>query len=71
MNPSDYTIEQRKNIEERVEKAKNLLIDLQLQPAVIVQPVNIGDDVFALKPMPYLQDLRYTSPIQKEQIEAR
>lgn len=68
MNPNDYTPEQIKDIEERVEKAKVFLKELQLQPAVIMQPVNIADDVFAMKPIPYLQDQKYTSPIQRKDL---
>jgi len=68
MNPEEYSPDQRKDIEERVEKAKNLLANLQLQPAVIMQPVNMGDDVFGMKPIPYLQDIRYTSPISKQDV---
>lgn len=70
MNPEDFTAEQRKDIESRVEKAKKLLDELLLQPACIMQPVNIGDDTFALKPIPFLQDTKYSSPIQLDDIEA-
>lgn len=65
MNPQEFTPEQRKDIEERVEKAKVFLKELQLQPAVIMQPVNLGDDVFGMKPIPYLQDVKFISPIQR------
>lgn len=59
MNQNDYSPEQRKDIEERVEKAKTLLQELYLQPGVIVQMVNQGNDVFGIKPMAYLQDMKY------------
>lgn len=65
MNPQSYTEEQRKDIEERVAKAKVLLEELQLQPACIVQAVNTGNDVFGIQPISYLQDLKFTSPITK------
>ncbi len=71
MNPSGYSPEQQKDIEERVEKAKTLLKDLQLQPGTLMTPVNMGDDVFALKPISYLQDTKYAhkiSPITKNDI---
>lgn len=67
MNSEDYTLEQREDIEKRVNRAKDSLKDLQLQPAVIMQPINLGDDVFGMKPIPYLQDIKYKnvlSPIQ-------
>lgn len=63
MNPKDFSPEQVKDIEERVEKAKNLLKELQLRPAVIMHPVNMGNDVFGLKPQVYLQDEKYTSTV--------
>lgn len=65
MPKDSYTSEQQKDIEERVEQAHAFLKDLNLQPGVIVQPVNLGDDVFGFKPIPYLQDNKYIkSPIQ-------
>lgn len=60
MNSSDYTEDQRKDIEERVEKAKTLLKELQLRPALVMQPVNMGNDVFGMKAIPYLADEKYT-----------
>lgn len=68
MDPNTYTPEQRKDIEERVEKAKVLLAELQLQPGCLMTPVNVGDDAFALKAIAYLQDIKYTSPIQKKDL---
>lgn len=68
MNPETYSPEQRKDIEERVEKAKQMLTELNLQPAVIMQMQNNGDDVFGIKPISYLQDNKYknvVSPIQQ------
>ena len=70
MKPTDYTEAQIKDINERVEKAKILLKGLDLEPRCVVSAVNIGDDVFGLKPQVYLQDIRYTqivSPIQDVQ----
>lgn len=67
MNPDLYTPEQRKDIEERTEKAKVILKELQLQPATIMSAENVGDDVFGFKPLTFLQDTKYTalrSPIQ-------
>ena len=69
MNPSDFTDEQKKDIEERVEKAKIALRDLRLQPGCFVTPINMGDDTFALKTIAYLQDTRYTSPVQQKDLQ--
>lgn len=63
MNPNDYTPVQQADIESRVEKAKIALKELRLRPAVIIQPVNVGNDVFVMKPIPYLADEKYTSTI--------
>lgn len=57
-----YTPEQIADIKEREEKALKALTDLQLNPSAIVQKVNIGQDVFADKVIPYLQDLKYANP---------
>ncbi len=59
MSPSDYSESQKKDIEERVKKAQDLLKDLQLQPGTVMTPVNVGDDTFALKAISYLQDTKY------------
>lgn len=71
MNPNDYTPEQKVDIEARTEKAKLALKKLELQPACFVTPINVGDDVFGLKPIAFLQDLRYAkvvSPIQMKDL---
>ncbi len=64
MPSSNYTSEQQRDIEARVEKAKKMLEQLQLQPSASVQAINTGNDVFSLKVIPYLQDSKFTSPIQ-------
>lgn len=65
MNPQDYSPGQKKDINDRVEKAKKALQDLQLQPMASVQSVNVGDDVFSQKVIVYLADLKYIkSPIK-------
>lgn len=68
MNPNEYTDEQKKDIEGRTEKAKDFLKEIGLQPACFVTPINMGDDVFALKTIAYLQDLKFTSPLQRKDI---
>lgn len=69
MTPDEYTPEQRQDIEARVAKAKAMLDELQLEPQVLMTVRNVGDDVFGVKPIPYLQDKKYTpavvSPIQQ------
>lgn len=68
MNPKEYTEEQRADIEARVEKAKVALAELQLQPAAFVSPSNVGDDVFAFKVLGFLQDTKFTSPVQRKDL---
>jgi hypothetical protein len=63
MDKNYYSAEQIFDIEERVETAKATLKELQLRPAVMMQPVNIGDDIFALKPITYLADEKYTDVV--------
>lgn len=67
MNPEQYSEAEQKDIEERIEKAKMALADLKLQPSAQVYKINMGDDTFADKIVPYLQDTKYQSipsPIQ-------
>ena len=67
MNQDQYTKEQQKDIEDRVAKAQEALKELQLQPAAQIYKINMGDDVFGDRLIPYLQDLKYSptlSPIQ-------
>ncbi len=71
MNESDYTESQKKDILERMDKAKKALEDLQLRPSSSVSATNTGDDVFALKVISYLQDTKYTaqvSPVQAKDL---
>lgn len=71
MQPTNYTPEQKKDIEARVEKARMALTEFNLQPACMPQMYNIGDDVFGIKLIPYLQDTLYTpkkSPLQPENL---
>lgn len=56
----NYTKEQITDIEEREAKALKMLKELELTPAAQVQKVNIGNDIFADKLQPFLQDLKYT-----------
>lgn len=71
MQPNEYTEEQKKDITDRVEKARVALKDLHLQPACMPNMQNMGDDVFGIKLIPYLQDTLYMpkkSPIQPENL---
>lgn len=68
----EYTKEMVADIKEREAKALTLLQELQLSPAVSMQMVNVGDDNFAIKPIPYLMDTKFTptsSPIQQDDLE--
>lgn len=68
----NYTKEQVEDIKARELKALAFLKDLQLTPSVSMQFVNMGDDNFGIKPIPFLQDFKYTptsSPIQHDDLE--
>lgn len=71
MQSTDYTDEQKKDIEARVEKARVALAELNLQTACMPQMYNTGDDVFGVKLISYLQDIKYIptkSPLQPENL---
>jgi len=63
MDKDSYTPAQREDIEKRVAQANQFLKGLSLRPAVIMQPVNVGNDVFGLKPICYLADEKYTNVV--------
>jgi len=55
-----YSEAQIKDVKDRELKGIEALKALHLTPAISMQMVNIGDDTFAIKPVPYLQDTLYT-----------
>lgn len=55
-----YSEAEIKDIKEREARALKVLGELFLTPAICMQAVNIGNDTFAMKPMPYLQDTLYS-----------
>lgn len=66
-----YTTEQIADIREREAKGLAALKELGLTPGCGAQMVNLGDDTFGIKLIPYLQDTRHTpqpSPIPKDQV---
>jgi hypothetical protein len=68
----EYNKEQVKDIKERTEKAAEALKALDLQPAVAMQMANLGNDVFGIKPIAYLQDLKYVrQTVQEDKVEAK
>ena len=54
-----YTPEQVTDITTRETKALAALKELQLTPAAQIYKVNIGNDIFADKLVPYLADIKY------------
>ncbi len=61
----NYTEAQKEEILSRVKKALAILKGMELTPAATVQKVNIGNDEFVDKVVPYLQDFRYTNESAK------
>lgn len=62
----ELTEEQVKDIKEREAKALEALKELELTPAAIVYKQNIGNDMFADKITPYLQDTKYAPKKDEE-----
>jgi len=54
-----YTKAQEEDIEDRVKKAAEFLKEIELGVSAQVVAVNVGNDTFATKVFPYLQDLKY------------
>ena len=70
----EYTPKQVEDIKAREAKALAYLLELQLGPAVSMRMENIGNDQFVVKPVPYLQDLKYSpkiSPIQNVETDKK
>lgn len=63
---NNYTQEQVEDIKEREAKALDTLKELNLTPACQVFKVNVGNDTFADKVVPYLQDTKYANPTKAE-----
>ncbi len=64
-----FTDEQVKDIQERIDKANVVLKELQLFPSAFVSAENLGNDVFGTKVVAYLQDSKFAaipSPIQND-----
>ena len=68
MDKNQLTPAQVKDIEERVAKAATALKELELQPRASVQAINTGNDIFSTKVIVYLEDTKYTSPVQKKDL---
>jgi len=57
----NYTEEEKADVIERQKKAFIALEELQLGVSVQMVAQNVGNDVFGLKPIPYLADLKYSA----------
>lgn len=57
----EYSDEQIKDIKKREEAALAFLKNVQLTPAVQMYAMNVGNDTFGFKPVPFLQDTKYTA----------
>ena len=55
----EYTSEQLSDIKVRAEKAIAFLKELELQPAAQMLPQNMGNDIFGLKLVAFLQDTKF------------
>ena len=59
--------EQIKDVKDREAKALATLKELQLTPACQLFYENIGNDGFVTRAMPYLQDVKYSKPVEAPQ----
>lgn len=57
-----YSPEEIKDIQIREKEALDTLKRLQFTPSALLNSINLGNDVFATKVTPYLQDLKFTKP---------
>lgn len=68
-----YTPEQIKDIQEREQKALDVLKDLQLTPAAAISKfrlvTNEGEEVWVDKVQPYLADFKYTPKVSEIQLK--
>ncbi len=66
-----YTEEQITDIKDRETRALDFLKMVELTPAAILTKVNVGNDIFADKVQPFLQDLKYTKKdeVEKDEVE--
>jgi len=70
----EYSKEQVQDIQEREKKGLEALKALNLTPAVSMQFVNAGNDSFNIRPVPYLQDTKFTpqpSPLQSNELDTK
>lgn len=61
--PQEYTNAQIADIKDREAKGIQALKDLELTASAQVVSVNVGDNTFAQKVIPYLADMKFTKQI--------
>lgn len=54
-----YSEEEIKDITEREKKCLDFLKENNMTPAAQVSKINVGNDMFTDKVIPYLQDIKY------------
>ena len=55
----EFSKDQIKDITERELKCLEFLKEMQMCPSVKMVAVNVGNDCFAMKAIPFLNDLKY------------
>lgn len=68
---ANYTEAEIADITEREQKGLEALKALNLTPAAQISKVQMGNDIFADKLIPFLQDTKYTSTPSPVQVEAK
>lgn len=71
MKPPEYSEQEIQDIKEREQKCLEFLKENQITPSCAPMLVNMGDDTFGIKLIPFLKDFKYNkspSPIQKDDL---
>lgn len=63
----NYTKEQIEDITKREKECLDFLKEHQMTPSCQIQKVNMGNDVFADKVIPFLMDLKYKEVVSSLQ----
>lgn len=66
-----YTEDEIKDIEARELEALEVLKKLQLTPSATMQAVNIGNDVFSMKVIPHLADLKFAEKAEEAKVKEK
>jgi hypothetical protein len=64
----EFNKEQIKDITARELECLEFLREKQMCPSVKMVAVNVGGDCFCMKPIPFLNDLKYAEPVKPQDL---